>query len=565
MKLISFTVRRYRSITEAVKIETNDLTVCLGPNNEGKSNILRALTAAMHVLTKGGPRANRTGNTRRYGYDRSSFDWDRDFPHHLRNNKKKDSEVTLEFGLTDREVEVFREEIGNRLNGSLPLKFSFGREDTTVAVVKQGRGARSLNAKAGRIASFVSKRMRFEHIPAVRTSDSALMVVEDLIAGELNALLETDEYRQAIEKLDEIEKPALEKLAQSVGDTLRTFLPNVRNVAFESDIRSFPSFPRRSRYDIMVDDGIRTPLRLKGDGVQSLAALGIMRCASDRHGDDRNSVVAIEEPESHLHPAAIHALRLVLEDLAKKHQLVLTTHCPLFVERTQPSRNVIVSQNKARPARNIGEVREILGVHAADNLLHAELVLLVEGESDKIAIRALLADKSEKLRKAFENNVLTVQKLTGGGKLPYMASLILNSLCSVHCWLDNDECGRTAFEQAQKDGILDQRDVTFTNCRGKAESEIEDLYQKSVYEAKLTADYQISLSCDEFKSKKKWASRIHDVFHAQGKLWNDDIEKELKFKVAHLVAAAPSDSLHPRLRGPFDSLASTLVSRLTRS
>lgn len=50
MKLSSFSVVNYRSITTARKIQTNNMTVLVGKNNEGKSNILRALTLAMDVM-----------------------------------------------------------------------------------------------------------------------------------------------------------------------------------------------------------------------------------------------------------------------------------------------------------------------------------------------------------------------------------------------------------------------------------------------------------------------------------------------------------------------------------
>jgi len=42
MRLIRFSVLNYRSITTAHKIEMSNLTVLVGKNNEGKSNILRA-------------------------------------------------------------------------------------------------------------------------------------------------------------------------------------------------------------------------------------------------------------------------------------------------------------------------------------------------------------------------------------------------------------------------------------------------------------------------------------------------------------------------------------------
>ena len=50
MKLSSFSVANYRSITNARKIQINHMTVLVGKSNEGKSNILRALTLAMDIM-----------------------------------------------------------------------------------------------------------------------------------------------------------------------------------------------------------------------------------------------------------------------------------------------------------------------------------------------------------------------------------------------------------------------------------------------------------------------------------------------------------------------------------
>jgi predicted ATPase len=52
MRLVSFSVENYRSITKARRIPLAASTVLIGPNNEGKSNILRALSVAMLTLTQ---------------------------------------------------------------------------------------------------------------------------------------------------------------------------------------------------------------------------------------------------------------------------------------------------------------------------------------------------------------------------------------------------------------------------------------------------------------------------------------------------------------------------------
>ena len=52
MKLVAFSVRNYRSIVEAYKLSLGNYTVLVGPNNEGKSNILKAIALSLAVLTR---------------------------------------------------------------------------------------------------------------------------------------------------------------------------------------------------------------------------------------------------------------------------------------------------------------------------------------------------------------------------------------------------------------------------------------------------------------------------------------------------------------------------------
>src|SRR5262249_50049407 len=163
-------------------------------------------------------------------------------------------------------------------------------------------------------------------------------------------------------------------------------LPKVDQVTVSIPIDARYRALRRS-CEIVVDDGTPTNLSRKGDGVQSLAALSLMRHASEAGATGKQLVLAIEEAESHLHPSAIHQLKAVLTESAGKHQVIMTTHCPLFIDRTSIKSNIVVFNRKAAPAKDVRQIRDVLGVRASDNLQHAELVLLVEGEDDRKSVR----------------------------------------------------------------------------------------------------------------------------------------------------------------------------------
>lgn len=192
MKLENFSVENYRSITQARQIPLSNSTVLIGPNNEGKSNILRALNAAMFALTRSTRRFPPFGVGQRLASpirnDFSKFyDFSKDFPATLLNSSRNSpTKVNLEFSLNETEIIEFKNEIKSTLNGTLPVCITFLDGQFDIKIVKHGRGSTSLNSKSDRIAKFLAERIQFQYIPAVRTAQQATRIVESIIAAELS-------------------------------------------------------------------------------------------------------------------------------------------------------------------------------------------------------------------------------------------------------------------------------------------------------------------------------------------------------------------------------------------
>jgi putative ATP-dependent endonuclease of OLD family len=320
----------------------------------------------------------------------------------------------------------------------------------------------------------------------------------------------------------------------------------------------------RRSVQVIVDDGTPTELRLKGDGVQSLAALSLLRHSWQRTSGGRQLVLAIEEPESHLHPLAIQRLRVVLQELSEQHQVIMTTHCPLFVDRFNARGNVLVSDNEARPAPSISAIRESLGVRASDNLTNAELVLLVEGDEDKLALGAILAQESQTLRTALEQGQLAITPIGGASNLSYEIDRARDAICVPHVLLDDDTAGRTAADRARASGQLSDEDLNMTTCAGKAEAEFEDLLDPACYEHVLPATFGsgVTTRSSKFRTNKKWSSRVGEVVRASGKRWDDRSKARLKRAVAEAAAADPAHALSQHHRGPIDALVTSLEDKL---
>lgn len=566
MKLASFSVLNYRSIVKTEKLLFSDSTVLIGPNNEGKSNILHALVTCLTILkrlagpNRPGAMSISKGEIPSYVF-RRLYNWEDDFPMSKQVKQANGCSVfKVELVLSEKERASFKSRVGSSLNGTLPIELTVGSAGAKFRVAKPGTGSAALSKKADKICFFVSRLLDHVYIPAIRTADSAQKVVETMLERELSQLEEDTEYQAALKEIEKIQKPVLERISTSIQATLSEFLPNVKKVSVE--IANEERYRALRRCSITIDDGVATALERKGDGVQSLAALSLMRHASEANAGNKDIILAIEEPESHLHPRAIHQLKGVISDMATKGQIIMTTHCPLFVDRVNIGSNVIVTKNKAVPAKSIAEIREVLGVRAADNLQHAELVLVVEGEEDRVEVTSLLSYLSPLIASAFKQGTLAIDSLNGGTNLRYKLSQLRESLCNVYVLLDDDKCGRESFDRAEQELLITQADVTFTVCQGMKEAEFEDLLDPALYADAIKHGFGVTVMTPKFRSNKKWAERMREVFQQQGKQWTEKVEAKVKRVIAELVEATPCKALHVAKKNSFVAFVSAVEEKL---
>lgn len=570
MQLVAFTVTNSRSIIAAKKVAVSNYSVLVGANNEGKSNILHALALAMETLEnfKYSVRRDKTGRIMHVrpsliGRD-SRYNWQRDFPISKQSSRAKElsTEVLLEFQLSDAETEEFYEEIGSKLNGTLPISVRYSEEGIVVSVAKQGRGGASLTKKASRVAEYISKKVQFEYIPTIRTSQNAEKVISELLEKELSALEDDDQFNEALEKIEQLQRPVLDELEKTICQTVSAFLPSVKGVHINSLRRERSRAIIRS-IGIEIDDGSRTSLERKGDGVKSLVALALMRHASEVRDENCANIVAIEEPEAHLHPYAIHELRAVLVALSSTRQVVLTTHSPQFVRPSNLSSTIIVENSKARPAKSISEVRDALGVRLSDNLQSARLVLIVEGSNDVVALRSVLCSLSSEIKNAIEVGDLVFDHLGGAGKLAYKISNHRAALTIVHCFLDGDDAGRRGVKTALENKLISEADYNLAIRKGRNQAEFEDLLDENYLKAEFIRDFNVDPTSKVSNSHlKNWSDVMKVRFEDAGKIWDKAFESRLKAWIANFVKIHASKAIAEDCMGSINALVSALEVKL---
>lgn len=553
MKLHTITIENYRSLASTPELEVQEnLTVILGPNNEGKSNLLRSIILAMECLRavreQRKPDSSQRKTSAYYRLPTSAYSWEADFPVGLQKSSPDGETVlNLKFKLSTSECDSFYQACELSINGILPLEIGVGPLGARFRVRKPGRGAGSYEQKSREIALFISSMFDFAYIPAIRPSELSLEIVGRLMDRELTTLSDNPDYRAALKTIEDLQRPALERLAAEVQVNLKQLLPTVKKVRVSPQAGT--TF--RSRFvtpHFIVDDGTATRLEAKGDGVKSLVAISLMRAsrASTAKGD---VLVAIEEPESHLHPLAVREMAEVLKEIAALHQVVITTHSPLLAVRGNVAANIVVSKSKALPATHIKQVRDALGVHISDNLSSAETVILVEGTHDITAVRALIRRNAPELWSKLDDGSLVINDLEGTSKIAYTLSTLHATVSSVVLLVDDDKAGRDCLAKAARDAKLHERFQFRWKRPDHIDTELEDLVETSVYWSAVQTEFAAKLDEASFsKSNDKWSVRMKRSFESAGKPWNDSIENSVKSIVAKAIESSDADPVAENAR-----------------
>ncbi len=535
MKIKSFSVSNYRSITRAHKIELHDLTILVGKNNEGKSNIIKALSLSMKILNSNAMLAKKYrlpfSITSRF-LDSYDYKWVRDFPVESQQKEggNKSTKFELEFELNDDERKKFNKEVGTTLTTSnFDVTIEIGDNDRAVIKVMK-KGSAKIKDKSIRVCEFVAENLAFNYIPAIRTETQAIRLIEDTISSELKTVEDKEEYKKAIATISRLQKEPLDKIATKVKKTLSDFIPSIEDVKIEIE-ENIRRYSLRRDVGVFINDGVMTNIEYKGDGIKSLATLAML---TDRYNVEQSSIIAIDEPEAHLHPGSIRQLNTVLQGLVKNNQVIISTHNPLFINKSDISSNVIVSSGKATPAKSIKDIRTTLGVELSDNLISCNFIVFVEGLSDKRIIESLLCCDKD-IKKAINNSLLSVEALHGTGNLATKLYESHNTMFDYYVFLDGDNAGRNAYEEAQDKKLINLSQISFTSRRGKKESELEDLINPDVYLEKINSECSINIAKDDLNSMKKWSDQMKQLFLEKGKPWNKKIEDEVKTIVADVV------------------------------
>lgn len=551
MKLKSLTIRNYRSITNAYKIKIEDYMILVGKNNEGKSNILKAIQIAFNIIR----------NYRRLSHlfiPRMEYDFNEDFPISLQNDKRlKDKKTVfkLDLELSDEEYSEFYEIYKTNFTKDFSINIEIKDRAASLTIPKKGENPNNYNKIVENVCQYISNNISVQYIPAIRVQKDSIEVVDSLIDLELNNISD-ERYIEAKKIVDKYHNDKIQQLEDRLKSPLKVFLPNIKSIKFETKERG--TYGLRRDIEIYVDDGVLTPLRKKGDGVKSLFSIALLSKVESK----RTRIILIDEPENHLHPAAIHYINSVISDLSSNNQIIISSHNPIFVDRLNIENNIIVENGKANPATKIDDIRKNIGVRCSDNLTYSDYVIVVEGLSDKVLLTKYLETYPE-LNKLLKSNRISIRDIGGTHNLIPEVYSLDRYLCNYLIVLDNDSAAKDAINQLKQAIVVDENKIRRFSVNGKKSTELEDLYEEQAYKG-ILSKIGINIDDDLFKNKSlKWSDRVSAVAQSVG-IDFSSIESDIKAQICESLPPNVKDVLSDKAINLLNGICDKIINDLQR-
>jgi len=429
MRISEYSIRNFKSF-EKGSFEVSDHAILIGKNNSGKSNLIKSLEILRENILRD---ANRH-------FEREDGNW------FSKSVIGKDTSKTISweviFELTDEER--------LRIIDNLTLSNSPHNSSVEDAIeenwfrnikieVKSSRtGSASLdyylfyNNEATNLSDISKSKNSFRYKGYNTTLRMSSATLSEMIADSMRSW----KFVSPIREPDDLAKAEIEDKLDRRGENLvqvLNYLSSNRPSVFRKIRRSYLEIMEgvsdmSAQFDedsntssdvtIMVEEDAFDSM-FKASDISSGSKEILVLLAQIYLSGDRTDMLAIEEPELHLHPGASKKVFDVLQTQSEKNdvQLIISTHSSVFVNQTPVESLVRVEREGTSIVRSVseGEIdRELkdLGYDQSD-LLQSEGVVLVEGRSDRL----ILGKICEKFGVSLSELGIEIVELEGEGNV----------------------------------------------------------------------------------------------------------------------------------------------------
>ncbi len=417
MRISKIRIENFRSI-QSIELNIPQICALVGPNNSGKSNILKAI---QRVLERDWLSVN-------------SFTEDDVF----NRDAAKDTSISITFDPYfeyKRFVEADPIQIAtlNFEYKNFKLQSKAGKRRLEQTCLDEKGNAPVVITKAPKAGEKRNYEKLFKTPPEIRESIPLIYLgtnrsLKDQLPGSRNSMLgriftdldkglNSGDEKIVVNKADgsPIEVSRIERFNRLIAEALKT-LRTSEFIALENSIKtntlqllgfdpdldsdkldlSFSPILSMDFYrslDLLIsEEGFSQSATEIGDGFQNAITLAILQ-AFEAH-QKRGAIFLIEEPEMFLHPQMQRSLYKTIRKISESNQVIYTTHSPHFVATPEFGDVVIVrkgitgtftktSDLPRNPART-EKLRKELDPER-NELFFAKKLLLVEGDTEKLA------------------------------------------------------------------------------------------------------------------------------------------------------------------------------------
>ncbi|MBI2427004.1 MAG: AAA family ATPase [Candidatus Kerfeldbacteria bacterium] len=353
MKVVSIRAQNFKTIRDLDMQDIGGLTVLIGKNNSGKTNVLETITY----------------------FSKESYEIERF------SKEDKAATIHLELALTPQEAK----ELGGAARAAILVL------DHTP---KAGKTA-TLDGKAldpETVAKYLKSHVL--HIDTARiflpeVSESGKSLALDKGLERLSGQISFERAQRDFHEL----KLTHPKLFTNVQEGLKTAFPNIHYALDEHLLTALHEEREHPEAQPTITDAEKhVELERMGAGYLQIFSL-ILYAYHPKY-----SILLIDEPETHLHPALQKKLLELFRGVSAVKQIFLTTHSPSFVsaEHLSELRRVVRTDShgteyfpKKLKGVDVNRLVQELNPDSSE-LFFADVVLLVEGEADRILMRGLL-------------------------------------------------------------------------------------------------------------------------------------------------------------------------------
>ncbi len=329
IRLRKILIQNFRGIKK-LEVDISDTTVFIGENNTGKTAVMNAIQKCLKDL-----------NARRA----SVFEY-YDFYLNAENGEPAEP-IRIELTFSEDAIGDWQEGIIRKLNNlriiqvndqglskvTLRVSCEF---DTETREFKQNwaflnEADEELSNISESALSTFQHEVAFFYLPALRAADKHFEARGPYWAPFLKNSTLTPEKRTEIEsKLKEVNDLVVDshdsfKQVSELLDSLRDLLPMSaeKNVSIDAVPSRILDILKKAQVSLGAVSGAKVPVNRHGEGTQSLAVLMLFSAFLSVYAE-RFAIIALEEPEAHLHPSAIRTLWKSINSLPG--QRLVSTH-----------------------------------------------------------------------------------------------------------------------------------------------------------------------------------------------------------------------------------------------